>query len=137
MDLGGVELGVARRTRAPEHNLRGRPLHQRIHERERGGAERALGGHAADQPMGAAATGAAVDLAVAIDRVIAADLGVEGLAAGLEHMGHQSHPLQNALEAETGDKPLGFMDGTVAPRWRPESGHAAASKKNIRTGCGY
>src|SRR5512146_761047 len=87
-ELSGVKLGVAGTRSAPEHRRRSWTLGRGFAERQRRRTEGAFGRHAADQPMRAAAARAVVDLAVVIDRVIAASVRVERGAAGFNRTQH-------------------------------------------------
>src|SRR5690348_10625596 len=86
--LSGVELSVAGTNSAPEHRRRRGALRGGFAQRQSRRAEGALGGHAADQPMRTTAAGTVVDLAVVIDRVIAASVRVERGAAGFNRTQH-------------------------------------------------
>jgi len=108
--LGGVELGVARTTAAPEDWRCRRAMVGRFPQRQGRRAEGAFGRQAADQPMRPAAAGAVVDLAIVIDGVIAAGIGIElPRAAGLNRTQHGAF-LRNHLHAPTSVDSLGFKD---------------------------
>src|SRR4051794_38056690 len=79
--LSGVQLRIARPLAGPEHRRGRRPVSQRFLQRESGRAEGTFGRDSADDPVGPAATGAVIDFAVVIDRVISARVGIEEIAA--------------------------------------------------------
>jgi len=78
-------------------------------QRERRSTKCALGQHAADQPVGPAAAGAVVDLAVVVDRVVAARIRVECSATVLNRSQHGAF-LRNHLPNQTSVESLGFKD---------------------------
>src|SRR5678815_3535261 len=87
LTLGGLEIAEVG-ARAPERRSSGGTVRHRLLQRQRGRAEGALGRHPADDPMRPAAAGAMVDLAVMIDRMIAAGIRVERPAAALDRTQH-------------------------------------------------
>lgn len=86
--LGGVELRIAGRTRAPEDDLRRGPLHQRFAQRQRGAAKGAFRRHPADVPVRPATARAVIDFAIAIDGVVPAIIRIESLTGRVDRAEH-------------------------------------------------
>ena len=105
--LGG-EVRVVRAAAAPEHRSRSGTRGERLFQRQRRRAESAFRRESADDPVGAAAAGAVIDLAIVIDGVLAPRVGIERGPGIVDRTQHGVF-LRNHLDDPTSGESLGFI----------------------------